>query len=337
MSATSTFALGDDPAPDALYGRYGGSNWTAAEGRLAEIEGAPVVLFGAGMAAIAAAMLAICRTGDRVVIPSDGYFHSRVLISDVFAPLGLEVVEVPTRELGAAELAGARVVLCESPSNPWLDIVDLPALAARCREVGARLVVDNTLPTALLQRPLDLGADLVVAADTKAPGGHSDLVLGHATTRDPELEERLRAVRKFAGLIPGPFEAWMLSRSLETLELRLSRMCANADAMGDALDRAGIELRHPGRPSHPGRTLARAQMRHGGFVLGATFPDRGAAERFREAAGFLDATSFGSTHTSADRRARWGDDVPEGFLRLSCGVEPTAPLLDAVGRGLAAL
>ena len=338
LVTTSTFRLGDQPPPDAIYGRYATPNVQACEARLAHLEGAPAVLFPSGMAAIAAVMMASCRAGDRVVLPSDGYFHSRVLAGDVLEALGIEARLVPTPELLAAPLDGAALVLVESPSNPALDLVDLAALAARCRAVGARLCVDNTFSTGLGQRPLALGADLAVAADTKAAGGHSDLILGHVATLDAALEARIRDVRKFAGAIPGPFEAWMLSRSLETLEIRLERMHRNAAALAQRLAaHAAVAVRWPGLPSHPQHALAQRQMLAPGFILGATFEGRAAAERFREAAGILSATSFGGTHTSADRRARWGDAVPEGFLRISAGIEPTAPLLAAVERGLAAL
>ncbi|UWQ22944.1 cystathionine gamma-lyase [Jannaschia sp. W003] len=337
LVTTSTFRLGDQPPPDAIYGRYGTPNVEACEARLGHLEGAPCTLFAAGMGAIAGVMLAALKSGDRVVLPSDGYFHSRVVAGDILAPFGVEAVEVPTREMAEADLAGAALVLIETPSNPGLDLLDIEALAARAHAAGARLAVDNTFCTGLLQRPLDLGADIVVAADTKAAGGHSDLILGHAATRDEALTERLRAVRKFAGMIPGPFEAWMLSRSLETLELRMERMCANAAALADALAGAGVAVRWPGRPDHPDHALAARQMRAPGLVLGADFGGRAAADRFIEGAGILAATSFGGTHTSADRRARWGDAVPEGFLRLSAGIEPTAPLLEAARRGLAAL
>ena len=334
LVATSTFRLGDQPPPDAIYGRYATPNVEAAERRLAHLEGAPCILSPSGMAAISGVMLALCRAGDRIVLPSDGYFHSRVVAGDTLSGLGLDVVEVPTPALAEADLSGAAMVLCETPSNPGLDLVDIAALADRAHAAEAVLVVDNTVCTGLLQRPLDLGADVVVAADTKAAGGHSDLILGHAATRDAAMEDRLRAIRKFTGAIPGPFEAWMLSRSLETLEIRLERMCANAAAMADALRHAGIPVRWPGAADHPQRALAERQMASGGLVVGAAFPSRAAADAFRDGAGLLSATSFGGTHTSVDRRARWGDAVPEGFLRIACGIEPTRPLMDAVARGL---
>ena len=333
---TTTFRLGDQPAPDAIYSRYANPTLDGAEARLAEVEGAPAVLSTSGMAAIAGVMLASLKAGDRVVVPADGYFHTRVLAGDILAPLGVEAVEVATGDLPDADLSGVALVVVETPSNPGLEIVDLPALAARCRAAGARLCVDNTFCTGLLQRPLALGADVVVAADTKAAGGHSDLLLGHAATADPALEARLRDVRKFTGAVPGAFEAWLLSRSLETLELRLERMCASAAAVADRLAEAAVAVSYPGRPDHPGHGLAARQMVAPGFVVGATFDGRAAAERFLDGSGILRATSFGGTHTSADRRARWGDAVPEGFLRLSVGIEPAGPLLAAIEAGLAA-
>ncbi|WGH79667.1 cystathionine gamma-lyase [Jannaschia ovalis] len=339
LLSTSTFRLGDQPAPDAIYGRYATPTVQGCEARLERVEGAPSLLFASGMAAIAAVMLSVLKAGDRVLLPADGYFHTRVLAGDVLAPLGIEMVTAPTRELAEAPLDGVALVLVETPSNPALDLIDLAALSARCKAAGALLAVDNTFCTGLLQRPLAMGADITLASDTKAAGGHSDLILGHVATRDAGLMEKLAATRKFAGAIPGPFEAWMLSRSLETLELRLDRMCRSAQAVAALLaadDR--LVIRYPGLPDHPDHALAQAQMHAPGFVIGATFPDRAAAERFIDGAGcILPATSFGSTHTSADRRARWGDAVPEGFLRLSIGIEPEGPLLDAMAAGLAAV
>ena len=337
LVTTSTFRLGDQPPPDAIYGRYETANVRAAEDRLSHVEGAPCILFAAGMGAIAATILATCRTGDVVLVPADGYFHSRVLLGDVLAPFGISARECPTPDLATADLDGIRLILAETPSNPRLDLLDLAALSARSRAAGALLAIDNTFCTGLIQRPLDLGADIVVAADTKAAGGHSDLILGHAATRDPAIEARLRDVRKFAGMVPGPFEAWMLSRSLETLDLRLERMCANAAALARHLSDAGVAVRYPGLADHPGHALARRQMPAFGHVLGATFADRAAAEAFLSESGILPATSFGGTHTSADRRARWGDDVPEGFLRISAGIEPVAALTARVAQGLSAI
>ncbi|MEM7642550.1 MAG: cystathionine gamma-lyase [Pseudomonadota bacterium] len=338
LVTTSNFKIDDQYSPDALYARYATPTVQATEAKLALIEGAEARLFASGMAAISAVMLASLKVGDRVLLPSDGYFHTRIVAEDILAPLGVRTVTVPTLDIPDTDLTGITLVLVETPSNPGLHLLDLKALAARAHGVGALLAIDNTFATGLLQRPLDLGADMVVASDTKAAGGHSDLILGHVACRDAARLARIEAVRKFTGAIPGPFEAWMLNRSLDTLELRLARMCENAAAAADLLAaHPKAHVTYPGRPDHPGHALARTQMRAPGFLLGLTLPDVAAADRFVAAASILPATSFGGTHTSADRRARFGDAVPEGFLRLSLGIEPTSALLAALTRGLAAL
>lgn len=338
LVTTSNFKIDDQYSPDALYARYATPNVQATEAKLALIEGAPTRLFASGMAAISAVMLATLKAGDRVLLPSDGYFHTRIVADDILAPMGIETVTAPSLDLTVTDLTGMALVLAETPSNPDLHLLDLACLAARCAAAGAVLAIDNTFATGLLQRPLDLGADIVVASDTKASGGHSDLILGHVACRDARRLDRIEAVRKFTGSIPGAFEAWMLGRSLDTLELRLARMCENAAAAADMLAaHPQTQVTYPGRPDHPAHTLAAAQMRAPGFLLGLTLPDVAAADRFVAAAGILPATSFGGTHTSADRRARFGDAVPDGFLRVSLGIEPTSALLDALRRGHAAI
>ncbi|MEM7709494.1 MAG: cystathionine gamma-lyase [Pseudomonadota bacterium] len=339
LVATSSFKIDDQYSPDALYARYATPTVQATEAKLALIEDAPTRLFASGMAAISAVMLATLKAGDRVLVPSDGYFHTRIVADDILGPLGIETVTAPTLEFPRTDLTGLALVLAETPSNPGLHILDLRALASRCREAGARLAVDNTFATGLLQRPLELGADLAMASDTKATGGHSDLILGHVACRDDALMSRIEAIRKFAGAIPGPFEAWMLNRSLDTLELRLTRMCANAAAAADflAAHPAVSDVTYPGRPDHPGHALAAGQMHAPGFIVGLTLADIAAADRFVAAAAVLPATSFGGTHTSADRRARFGDAVPDGYLRLSLGIEPTDTLLAALRKGLDAI
>jgi cystathionine gamma-lyase len=189
-------------------------------------------------------------------------------------------------------------------------------------------VVDNTVLTPLLQQPLDLGADIVIVSDTKAMAGHTDVLMGHVASRDAAYMERLLSVRNLTGNIPAPYEAWLLLRGLETVELRLERMCANARAALPLLQasEAVSEVIYPD-PS--------PQALDQGFLIGATFASAAAADRFLERAGFAKMTSFGGLHSSGDRRARWGDTVPEGFLRLSFGVEPTAALIDAVQAALA--
>lgn len=337
--ASATFHLPSVQSGGQVYGRNGNPSWEAVEAQLAILEEAEVAGFPSGMAAIGAALFATLKAGDRLVIPADGYYVTRVLSEGFLAPLGVEVVQIATRDYGTADFAGAAVVYLETPSNPGLDVVDIAAVAARAKAVGARVIADNTTMTPLLQRPLDLGCDLVVAADTKAPAGHSDVLFGHVAGRDAALMTRVRDWRRMAGAIPGPFEAFLVHRGIETLELRLERMCASALVIAGRLAAhpkvAG--LRYPGLPGDPSHWAVGGQMDNGGFLIGFELADAGVAERFLAACPYLaQSTSFGATHSAAERRARWGDGVAEGFIRLSVGIEPVEVLWPAIDAALAA-
>jgi len=269
------------------------------------------------------------RAATACCCPLIGYYATRVLADEFLAGLGMAIETRPTDRFSEGGFEGYRIVFIESPSNPGLDLCDIAAIASEVRAAGGLSVVDNTTMTPFGQRPLDLGADLVVASDTKAPGGHSDILMGHVSTRDERLAARIRDWRRLSGAIPGPFEAWATHRSLETLELRFARMCDSAETLAPRLaaHRAVDRLRYPGLPDDPSHTLARRQMTRPGFLIGMTFRDAGLADAFIDAARCLrPATSFGGVHSSAERRARWGDAVPEGFVRLSVGCEPVEAL-----------
>lgn len=337
---TSVYHLPDDPAPDRIYGRVANPTVQAAEERLAHLEDARTILFSSGMAAYSAVILATVKSGDRVLVLSDGYYAVRHLLAEIFSAFDVEMVTCPTAQISDFPLDGIRLVILESPTNPNLDVIDLVAFAARTKAVGCLFAVDNTVCTALTQQPLDLGADIVISSDTKAAAGHSDLLLGHVSSRDADLMDRVHQARTLAGAIPGAFDAWLLLRGLETLDVRLERMCANADRVANLLrGQPSIRsVRYPGLPDDPSFTLAKRQMSSPGFLIGATFTDRAHASRFIEASGvFVPTTSFGGLHSSADRRARWGDDVPESFLRLSIGCEPGDQLEQSAEKGLAAI
>jgi cystathionine gamma-lyase len=345
---------GDITAAPYDYGRDANPTWTRLEAALAELEspGAPAeaVAFASGMAAITAVLMAVPappRDGTppghgHVVLPSDGYNLVPGGLRTLLEEHGTEVRAAPTADDAQAELLdGARLLWLETPSNPGLDVCDIRRLADAAHAAGALVAVDNTLPTPLGQRPLELGADLSVASGTKALTGHGDVLLGYAVTRDPALARRLRTWRKTAGAIPGPMEAWLAHRSLATLELRTARQAANALAVAEALrSTPGVrDVRHPGLPSDPAHALAARQMRAGryGCVVAFTLPDRAAAERFLGAARLVDeATSFGGVRSTAERRGRWGGDaVPEGFVRFSAGVEDAADLVADLREALA--
>lgn len=320
--------LGPVAAPDG-YGRPDNPTRRRLEAAIGELEGGDCRTFASGQAAITAVLMSLLRPGDTVMLPADGYYTVRSFASSTLAELGVRVVTVPTAG-PYPDFDGVRLVLLETPANPGLDVCDVAALVARAHAAGALVAVDNTTATPLGQRPLSLGADLSVASGTKALTGHSDLLLGYLATRSAQLLDRITRWREQTGAIPGAFDAWLAHRSLATLDLRLARQSANAGAVAHALrarpDVAGV--RWPGLADDPSYPVATAQMRR---IPGLVSFDLGSAERVRR---FLDgsklvfaATSFGGLHTTADRRAQWGDDTPEGFLRLSCGVEESADLI----------
>ena len=337
---TTSYILPGDPAGDYQYARWANPTWSALDAALAALEDAPLVAFPSGMAAIAAVFYGLLRTGDRILLPADGYYTTRILAERFLRPLGVSFDLCATAALERQPFEGYRLVMIETPSNPALDLADIGATAARAKAAGAIVVVDNTMMTPLGQRPLELGADLVVCADTKAVNGHSDVLFGHVATRQAALLDAVRDWRRIAGAIPGPFEAWLVHRGVETLELRFARMSDSALALAPRLQghRAVRSVVYPGLPEHPAHALARRQMRGFGSIVGVTLADKAAAERFIGECRFVrPATSFGGLHSSAERRARWGDQVDEGFIRLSVGCEPLEALWRDLQRSLDAL
>lgn len=301
----------------------------ALESAIGQLEGAPTLVFASGQAAITALLLSVLRTGDTVALPSDGYFTVRAFAEGTLRDLGVATVLVPTAG-PYPDFEGVRLVLLETPANPGLDVCDLRAVAATAHAAGALVAVDNTAATPLGQTPLTLGADIVVASGTKALTGHSDVLLGYVSTADDEVHGKVETWRKQTGAVPGAFDCWLAHRSIATLDLRLARQTSNAAAIAAMLaDRPDVTgVRWPGLASDPAYPVAREQMRR---IPGVISFDLGSADRV---ARFLTvaelvfaATSFGGVHTTADRRAQWGDDTPAGFVRLSCGIEDTADLL----------
>lgn len=320
-----------------IYGRMSMPTWEEVEAQMAVLEGAPVTSFPSGMAAISAALMACVKPGLRVILPSDGYYTTRLFADQFLKPFGIAADYLPTLQMGAADFSGTAVVFLETPSNPGLDVCDIAAISARAQAAGAVVIVDNTTLTGVLQRPLDLGADVVVAADTKAPAGHSDVLFGHVATRDAGIMARVRDWRKLSGAVPGAFEAWLVHRGIETLEVRLSRMCASAQIIAERLAAHPkvSAVRYPGLPDDPAHAIMSRQASGYGFLIGLTLPDAATAERFLELCPHVArTTSFGATHSTGERRARWGDAVAEGFIRLSVGIEPTEPLWHSIAAAL---
>jgi cystathionine gamma-lyase len=329
-------ASGDVESAEYIYTRDGNRTWSLFEAAIGELEGGQALVFPSGAAAAAAVLLTSVAPGDVVVIPADGYPAIRAVARERVAPMGIEVREVPSGPAFIDALEGATLVWAETPSNPGLEVCDLREACRRAHAQGALIGVDNTLATPLGQRPLELGADFSMSSDTKYVSGHSDLLLGHVAVRDAALRERLYAWRKNTGSIAGPFETWLAHRSLATLDVRLERQSANALALADALAARGdvAGLRYPGRRGDPAHELAARQMKRFGGVLAFDLGTRERAERFlSECRLVAEATSFGGVHSSAERRARWhGNEVGEGYIRMSVGCEDAGDLLaDVLG------
>ena len=303
------------------YGRPDNPTRRELEAAIGELEGGSCLVFASGQAAITALLLTVLHPGDTVVLPSDGYYQVRAFAATTLADLGIEVIEAPTAG-PYPSFDGVRLVLLETPANPVLDVADIAAVAQSAQAAGALVAVDNTTATPLNQRPLDLGADIVVASGTKALTGHSDLLLGYVCTREPSLVDGVRRWRNLTGGIPSPFDCWLARRSLSTLALRLRQQAANGAAIVSLL-RA-----HP-LTSH----VKWAQVAPGIVSFEMPSADHAAAF-FRASRLVAPATSFGGLHTTADRRHQWGDSVPPGFLRLSCGIEDTSDLVEDIQAAL---
>jgi cystathionine gamma-synthase len=327
-------------ATGRVYGRADNPTFDLPEDLLTELEGgAASLLFASGMAAATAVFQAMAP-GDHVIAPRIMYWALRAWLLDHAARWGLEVELVDTADLGllaAAMRPGrTRLVWLETPANPLWEISDIAAAAEIAHRAGARLVVDSTVATPVLTRPLELGADLVMHAATKYLNGHSDVVAGTLTTR--ALDEswgRIRAVRAQQGGILGSFEAWLLLRGMRTLYLRVRQSCRSAQALAERLAEHPqvAQVLYPGLPTFPGHDLAAWQMR-GGFggmlsirVRGGEAAAVATAARVRL---WKRATSLGGVESLIEHRASIEgptSPVPDDLLRLSVGIEEPADLI----------
>ena len=338
---TSVYVSQGEPGGGPGYGRNGNQGWAAVESALAAIEGpgARAVTFASGQAASMALMLALADGRDTIVFPGDGYYNTRALAARL-RPHGARAVAVDLLDLDAVAAAlrdGPGVLWAETPTNPLLRVADLTALAAVAASAGAPFVVDNTVATALLQKPLEFGALASMYSLTKAISGHSDVLGGAVVTRDEDLARDLRDWRTAGGGIPGPFESWLVLRGMKTLDLRITRQSENASRIADflAAHPRVTAVHYPGlRPS----AAAKAQMPRGfgpllSFELAGAAADADAVVAAAQLV--VPATSLGGVESSWERRARWaGETAPETLIRLSAGIEPVEDLLADIGAAL---
>ncbi len=315
-----------------LYSRYTNPNRAALERCLAELEGgAAASAFSSGSAATMTLLQSI-GAGGHVIIPDDAYFGTIKLVRDIFGPWGLEMSIVDMTNLENVRDAmqpNTRLVWIETPSNPLLRVVDIRAIADIARKGGALTAVDNTWGTPVLQRPLDLGADISMHSTTKYLGGHSDVLSGALIFREKgELFEKINSLQMVGGAVPSPFDCWLIMRGIRTLPLRVNAQTATASALAAYLEKhLAVEAVHyPGLNSHAGHAIAARQMTGFGGMLSVQ------AGKTREAslaiAGrlklFTQATSLGGTESLIEHRASVegpGTRAPENLLRVSVGLE----------------
>ena len=311
---------------DLEYGRYGNPTWAAFEDALGALEGGRCLGFASGLAAVAT-VLDLVANGEKVVVPQHAYQGSLGQLDDL-ALRGRAVpvrVDVEDTDAVVAACEDASLVWIESPTNPALEVVDLPRVIEAAHAAGAYAVVDNTFATPVLQRPFEHGADIVLHSVTKYLAGHSDVLMGALVTRDVELHDVLKGRRDLVGAVPGSFEAWLALRGLRTLALRVERAQANAVELVARLGRhaAVARVRYPGLGAIVAIELA------GGAE---------AADRLTHGTSlWVHATSLGGVESTFERRRRWKTEaatIEESLVRMSVGIEDVEDLWDDLAAAL---
>ncbi len=340
---TSTYvqeAVGEHKGYD--YARVANPTRTALQLCLASLESAEHGLaFSSGLGAVTTIMHLV-SPGDRVVAVNDVYGGVYRMFSQVYEPKGYEFTWLAASEIGAnlAEHLDerTRIVWLETPTNPLLNVIDIRAAAEAAHAAGALVVVDNTFATPYLQRPLELGADIVVHSTTKYLGGHSDVVGGFAATNDPTIAERLQFLQKSLGAVPGPFDCWLVLRGIKTLAVRMRQHCENAHVVAVWLARHPLveQVLYPGLPTHPGHRVAAKQMRDfGGMISFLVETEEEAVALSARTKVFKLAESLGGVESLIEHPARMTHAstadapfaAPRNLIRLSVGLESADDLV----------
>lgn len=349
IQLSTTFEHG--PAGEHLHGfeyvRDDNPNVSDLETRLAAVEGADgAVAFGSGMAA-GTALLATLAPGARILFHKDLYFDFRRLAQKILPNWGLHCDSTDLSDASARSVAwdqGVDLVWFETPSNPSIDVLDIEEICREAKTHGAKVLVDGTFATPVVQRPLELGADYVLHSLTKYMGGHSDVQGGSIAYKgNTSIGEAIREKRRLTGGVLAPFNAWLISRGLQTLYCRMDRHCANAQRVAEALvGLEGVErVRYPFLPSHPSHDVARKQMSSGGAMVSIELEGgRDAAIRVASRVKlFVNATSLGGVESLIEHRASMegpGSTSPPGLLRLSIGLENADDLIEDLRSAMSA-
>jgi cystathionine gamma-synthase len=332
------------------YARVANPTRTALQECLASLEGAAHGhAFSAGLGA-ATTLMHLVSPGERVVSVNDVYGGIYRMFTQVYEPKGYEFTFLSAEEVStglAAHLDDrTRLVWLETPTNPALNIVDIRAAAEAAHAVGALVVVDNTFATPYLQRPLALGADLVLHSTTKYLGGHSDVVGGFVATNDDALSEQLAFLQKSLGAVPGPFDAWLVLRGLKTLAVRMDRHCHNAAAVASHFegDPRVERVLYPGLVGHPGHEIAARQMDGFGGMVSFLLPTEDEAValvgrtklwKLAESLGGVESLIEHPTRMTHASTADAPFAVPGTLVRLSVGIEAAEDLIEDLERALA--
>ena len=340
---TSTYvqdAVGEHKGYD--YSRVANPTRTALQQCLASLESAEHgVAFASGLGAVTTIMH-LLSPGDRMVLIADVYGGVYRMTSQVYEPKGYVFDYLPAAEfddLSSHLDERTRIVWIETPSNPLLNIIDIKRAADAAHAAGAILVVDNTFATPYLQRPLELGADIVVHSTTKYLGGHSDVVGGFAATNDPTIAERLLFLQKSLGAVPGPLDCWLVLRGIKTLAVRMRQHCHNAHALSGFLERHPRveQTLYPGLPKHPGHAIAAKQMHDfGGMISFLAASEEEATAFVASTKIFKLAESLGGVESLIELPARMTHAstadapfaAPRNLIRLSVGLESAEDLLE---------
>lgn len=341
IQLTSTFVAGGPLA----YGRYGNESWSAFEDAISQLEGGRTLAFSSGMAAISA-VFNMLPIGAVVTASNQGYSGTMSLLkqSNESGRLEVRFVDVANTDEVLSAIPGAQLLWLESPTNPCLEVADLPKLISAAKSANIGVAVDNTFATPLNQNPLEMGADIVMNSATKFLAGHSDVVVGTLSTKDEALYLRLEGQRKLGGAVPGPFEAWLALRGVRTFAIRVQRGSESALEIAKRLSSHPkvARVRYPGLPSDPQHQRAKSFMRGFGAVL--SFEIKGSAEdaeRICESSKLIThATSLGGVESLWERRRRWPAEsqaVPESLIRLSVGIENVEDLWRDIEQALAVI
>jgi cystathionine beta-lyase len=343
---TSTFrqdGLGESRGYE--YSRTGNPTRKSLEELIAQLEGGTAgFAFGSGMAAITT-VLALFHSGDRVLISSNVYGGTFRVLDKVFQNFGISYGIVDTSDLKLLEssiTSDVKALMIESPANPLLTVTDIAAASEIAHRHGLTVIVDNTFMTPYLQRPLELGADIVVHSATKYLGGHSDLVAGLAVTNDARIADRLAFLQNSMGGVLGPFDSWLLIRGIKTLSVRMDRHLENAAYLADFLrGHDGVEkVYYPGFPDFPGYEIQKKQASGAGAMISFVLSDRYDIRRFFKSVRLIAlAESLGGveslvchpatmTHASVPRDVRQKVGIVDNLVRLSVGIEDKKDLAD---------